>query len=56
MSSKSIFNDPTKTAPKRDSQIIRVDFEESEIGARKDHMPRERKSDDMSIRHVPNEG
>ena len=56
MSSKSIFQDPTKTAPKRDNQIIRVDFEESEIGARKDHMPRENKSSNMSIRHVPNEG
>lgn len=52
----NIFNNSTKSAPKKDPQIIRVDFEQSEIGARKDHMPRENKSPAMSIKHVSNEG
>lgn len=52
----SIFQDPTKSLPKKDSQIVRVDFEESEIAGRKDHMPSSDKSSDMAISHVPNAG
>ena len=35
----NIFQDPTKSLPKRDAQIVRVPMTEVEIGARKDHMP-----------------
>lgn len=54
--SNRIFQDPTKTMPKRDSQIVRVSMEENEIGGRKDHIPSGGKSGDMAISHVPNAG
>lgn len=50
-----IFQNKTKTVPKKDDQIIRVDFEQMEIAGRKDHMPNNKKND-MNIVHVPNEG
>lgn len=51
----NIFQNPAKVAPKKDEQIVRVDFEQSEIAGRKDHMPNNRKND-MVISHVPNQG
>lgn len=51
----NIFQNPQKTAPKKDEQIIRVDFEQSEIAGRKDNMPKARPTE-MQVRHVPNEG
>lgn len=47
-----IFQNPTKKLPKKDSQIVRVSMEQSEIGGRKDHMPADEKSGDLAIRHV----
>lgn len=52
----NIFQDPTKTMPKQDNQIVRVGMEESQIAGRKDHMPAANKSGIMSLQHVPNAG
>lgn len=52
----NIFQDPTKTVPKRDAQIVRVPMTQEEIGGRTDHMPAANKDGDMSINHVPNAG
>ena len=51
----NIFQDPTKTLPKKDAQIVRISMEEDEIGGRKDHMPKASASVN-SIKHVPNAG
>jgi hypothetical protein len=53
--SNRIFQDPTKTMPKKDSQIVRVSMEQNEIAGRKDHIPAG-KATDMAISHVPNAG
>lgn len=49
-----IFQNETKTLPKRDSQIIRVDFEKQDISGA--NVSRPRPSPDLSIQHVPNSG
>jgi hypothetical protein len=51
-----IFRDSTKTVPKSDGQIVRVNMEELEIGGRKSHLPTQGKDPAMSIDHVPNAG
>lgn len=48
----NIFQDPTKTIPKGDAQIVRVTFQENEIGGRKDHMPKNDDNSRMSVQHV----
>ncbi len=52
----NIFQDPTKTVPKSDEQIVRVDMEQLDIGGRKSHLPAGQASADMAIVHVPNQG
>ena len=52
----NIFQDPTKTVPKSDEQIVRVDMEQLDIGGRKSHLPAGQTSPDMAIVHVPNAG
>jgi hypothetical protein len=52
----NIFQDNTKSIPKSDAQIVRVNMEELEIGGRKSHLPGGSKATDMSISHVPNAG
>ena len=52
----NIFQDNTKTVPKQDEQIVRVDMEEQQIGGRKSHLQSKGKSDVMAISHVPNAG
>jgi hypothetical protein len=47
-----IFKDPTKNIPKNDSQIVRVNMEEIELGGRKSQLPPRGTSAGMSIRHV----
>ena len=42
------------TLPKRDSQIIRVDFEKQDISGH--NVSRPRSSPELSIQHVPNAG
>ncbi len=54
MSNTNIFQEPAKTLPKSDSQIVRVDFETQELGGRKGHIPSPSQASDMSIQHVPN--
>lgn len=52
----NIFQDSTKSVPKSDEQIVRVDMEQIDIGGRKSHLPAGEKSGDMAISHVPNAG
>lgn len=49
-----IFRNDQKTVPKRDSQIIRVDFEKQDISGH--NVSRPTPSPDLSIQHVPNAG
>ena len=51
-----IFENRTKTLPKSDPQIVRVDMEQSDIGGRKSHLPGQEKSDKLTISHVGNSG
>ena len=54
MSNVNIFQEPAKTLPKSDSQIVRIPFDTQEIGGRKGHIPSPSKAGDLSIQHVPN--
>jgi hypothetical protein len=56
MANVNIFQDPSKSLPKRDEQIVRVNMEELEIGGRKAHVPGEKMGAGMAIQHVPNAG
>jgi hypothetical protein len=49
-----LFRNPVKSVPTSDSQIVRVNMEEIEIGGRKSHLPAQSKSDVLPINHVPN--
>ena len=51
----NIFQDPTKSVPTKDAQIVRVDMEQQDVGGRKSHLPKTEVSD-MSIAHVGNMG
>ena len=50
-----IVSNSTKSIPTSDSQIIRVDMEQQDIGGRKSHLPAKSKND-MTIQHIPNSG
>jgi hypothetical protein len=52
----NIFQDPTKTLPKKDDQHIRVPLEQFDLGGRTSHIPSNSKSGSMSIKHIPNAG
>lgn len=52
----NIFTNSTKSVPKSDNQIVRVDMEQSDIGGRKDHLPNQTKSSDMTVEHVASKG
>lgn len=56
MSKTNIFSDSTKSVPMKDSQIVRVDMEQQDIGGRKSHLPGQQKSENMTVSHVPNAG
>lgn len=56
MANVNIFQNPAKSIPTKDEQIIRVDMEQIDIGGRKSHLPSQMKSPSMSINHVPNAG
>ena len=56
MSGANIFQNSTKTLPKSDDQIVRVDMEQIDIGGRKSHLPSQSKSGDLTLSHVPNAG
>ena len=51
-----IFKDPTKALPKKDEQIVRVPFEQQQIGGREGHLPKNIKSGALGLQHVPNAG
>ena len=52
----NIFNDPTKSLPKKDSQIIRTPLDQMDLGGRTSHIPSNPKSGNMAIQHIPNAG
>lgn len=56
MSNVNIFQNPAKSIPTSDEQIVRVDLESSDIGGRKSHLPSQEKSGALTINHVPNAG
>lgn len=51
-----IFKDPSKALPKKDEQIVRVPFEQLDLGGRESHVPKNPKSAAMGLMHVPNAG
>ena len=55
MSGLNLFQNNTKTVPTGDSQIVRVDMQEIQIGGRKSALPAQQKND-ATIVHVPNAG
>ena len=51
----NLWQDNTKAIPKNtDSMIVRTPMDQNEIAGRKDHLPNQMKSTEMSISHVPN--
>ena len=53
----NIFQDSTTKLPKQDAQIRKIDFSQSEVAGRKDHIPTPLpQGGSTAIRHVPNEG
>lgn len=49
----NIFHDPTKKLPDSDPRIDKIDFEKSDIGARKSHLPTSSQvSNNQKIDHV----
>lgn len=53
MAQKSdIFQDPTKSIPKSDPRIVRVPFDQEELGARQSHIAGIHRKSDMDIKHV----
>jgi hypothetical protein len=50
----NIFQDPTKSTPRSDSQIVRVPFEKMDL--MNSTMPTPKQAPDLSIKHVPNAG
>jgi hypothetical protein len=52
----NIFQNPAKSVPKSDEQIVRVDMEQIDIGGRKSHLPAQHVSGVLPISHVPNAG
>lgn len=52
----TIFSDNTRSLPKRDEQIVRVDMEQQDLGGRKAHLPPNPKSGVLGIQHVANAG
>jgi hypothetical protein len=52
----NIFQDPTKSLPKSDPQIVRVAMTQNEIGGRTQQLPAQTKSTEMGIKHVESAG
>lgn len=52
----NIFQDPTKALPKKDEQIVRIEFPQQDIGGRTSHIPGNIKSGVLAVQHVPNAG
>lgn len=56
MSNLNIFQNPTKSVPESDEQIVRVSMKQIEIQGRTDHLPAQEKSPELPLNHVPNAG
>jgi len=56
MSNLNIFQNPTKSVPESDEQIVRVSMKQIEIQGRTDHLPAQNKSPELPLNHVPNAG
>lgn len=52
----NIFSNPTKSLPKQDAQIVRVQMKQNDIAGRTDHMPGQVKSGNLGIQHVGKSG
>ena len=48
----NIFQDPTKSIPKKSQNIVRVSMDEIEIGGRKDCLPKADSNEKMAIQHT----
>jgi hypothetical protein len=53
MSNLNIFQNTSKTLPKKDEQIVRIDFEEPDLAGKP---PTPSQSGILGISHVPNAG
>jgi len=56
MANVNIYQNPAKSIPTSDEQIVRVNMEQIDIGGRKSHLPSQNKSSVLPINHVPNAG
>lgn len=54
--SVNLFQNPAKSIPKSDEQIVRVSMEQIDIGGRKSHLPSQMTEGSLAISHVPNAG
>ena len=52
----NIFQNPSKSLPKGDDQIVRIDMDQADIGSRKSLLPAKGMSEKMTLSHVPNAG
>jgi hypothetical protein len=53
----NVFQDSTTKLPKSDGQIEKIDFTQSQLAGRKDHIPTPMATGgSTAIRHVPNAG
>lgn len=48
----NIFNEPAKSIPRSDSRVIRIEFDKSDIGARKSHISGVASKNGNTIKHV----
>lgn len=48
----NIFEDKTKTIPRNDPRIVRVEFDKQDLGARKSHISGIAPKNEFVIRHV----
>ncbi len=49
---KDLFQNNTKTLPKNDARVVRIDMDKSDLGARKSHIGGVVKKNDNVIRHT----
>lgn len=54
--SVNLFQNPAKSIPKSDEQIVRVGMEQIDIGGRKSHLPSQMTEGKLAVSHVPNAG
>jgi len=52
MAKADLFHDSTKSVPRGDARVVRVDFDHEEIGARRSHIKGISPKNSYSIRHV----